>query len=612
MSLDGFITIDSSIASSSSGLYVTGLPGVTIAQLDGLTRDEQADFEAFFENLYVLSQVNLKIDVQRALAQRFHIDKKILSRETSKFLTDTLDGSAQSGVKIDLDLSKYSLTHLLTAEVFSNYPYVNVEDLHIDWEDSQTTLTFFPLDGVYAKSKFVVVGQGIATSTDGITWTERTNPNTNRWRSVTFGNGRFVAVAGSTIGNDTRVIFSSDGITWTEIEDDTDIEHDWRVVKWIEELNLFVAGGSGGLIMTSTNGQIWEAQTIPGGYDIEEFVFGNDVLVGVTGLNGGEVIYSTNGSDWSVAAAAGVAQEDVAFGNGVFVSGANGGDDFLYSTDGITWTAGHFFGSTPTDSPPWGSIIFNGEYFVAVSSAYLAVSADGINWYEAEDSFYGSGETNALIYGNDTYVFLHSETTLYGVASNTTPFNVFVYDTDEDGELLGTFSKDSIGSGRNIIQINTSFSADNLFVTFTPLPAGYLRTSENKYFPTDSYSSDNLSCLFPCSSGGQGSVTQINDGGLNVKFNAVCSFQKFIEENINLFQYALWYRIGVDLMKERIVSDRVTRAVIMTPERAKELLDVFNEDYKAALDSATMNIKMNEDPICFICKRPIKAVTSLP
>ncbi len=46
----------------------------------------------------------------------------------------------------------------------------------------------------------------------GITWTARDAAEANSWRSVTYGNGLFVAVA----ENGThRVMTSPDGITWT-------------------------------------------------------------------------------------------------------------------------------------------------------------------------------------------------------------------------------------------------------------------------------------------------------------------------------------------------------------------------------------------------------------
>ena len=50
-----------------------------------------------------------------------------------------------------------------------------------------------------------------ASSTDGITWTERTMPSSDYWSSVAFGNSTFVAVADSS----SSATSSTDGITWT-------------------------------------------------------------------------------------------------------------------------------------------------------------------------------------------------------------------------------------------------------------------------------------------------------------------------------------------------------------------------------------------------------------
>jgi hypothetical protein len=51
-----------------------------------------------------------------------------------------------------------------------------------------------------------------ATSTDGITWTQRTLPIATSWTSVTYGGGTFVAVSASS----TIAATSADGITWTQ------------------------------------------------------------------------------------------------------------------------------------------------------------------------------------------------------------------------------------------------------------------------------------------------------------------------------------------------------------------------------------------------------------
>lgn len=47
----------------------------------------------------------------------------------------------------------------------------------------------------------------------GIDWMTRTSAADNQWRSVTYGNGLFVAVSDTGAGN--RVMTSPDGATWT-------------------------------------------------------------------------------------------------------------------------------------------------------------------------------------------------------------------------------------------------------------------------------------------------------------------------------------------------------------------------------------------------------------
>ena len=68
----------------------------------------------------------------------------------------------------------------------------------------------------YGNGSFVAVAFGsanAASSSDGITWAQRTMPVSTSWESVTYGNGSFVAVAfGSSYAAS-----SSDGITWKNI-----------------------------------------------------------------------------------------------------------------------------------------------------------------------------------------------------------------------------------------------------------------------------------------------------------------------------------------------------------------------------------------------------------
>ena len=76
-------------------------------------------------------------------------------------------------------------------------------------------------------------------STDGITWTAAAATEANSWRSVAYGNGKFVAVSSDGIN---RVMHSSDGITWTAAA--AAESNSWRSVTY----------GNGKFVAVSTSG----------------------------------------------------------------------------------------------------------------------------------------------------------------------------------------------------------------------------------------------------------------------------------------------------------------------------------------------------------------------
>jgi hypothetical protein len=67
-----------------------------------------------------------------------------------------------------------------------------------------------------------------AYSTNGITWTATTMPSSEAWRSVTYGDGAFVAVAYYS----DEAAYSTDGITWTAST--LPSSADWRSVTYGE------------------------------------------------------------------------------------------------------------------------------------------------------------------------------------------------------------------------------------------------------------------------------------------------------------------------------------------------------------------------------------------
>jgi CSLREA domain-containing protein len=203
----------------------------------------------------------------------------------------------------------------------------------------------------FGGGQFVAVGQSptadggtlILTSPDGVTWTQRsTAPLTRNLRGVAFGGGVYVAAS-----NNGRVLTSPDGITWTE-----------RNTGNLQRLNgvafgggLFVAVGDNRTVITSSDGINW---TVRGGIPAvarqlnyvthtgTQFVVVSQEPSGVP-ASGASVMTSPDGVMWTQRATP-TAQPltAVASGGGVIVAvgvAADANGTFLSSTDGVTWTA---------------------------------------------------------------------------------------------------------------------------------------------------------------------------------------------------------------------------------------------------------------------------------
>lgn len=192
-------------------------------------------------------------------------------------------------------------------------------------------------------------------------------------------------------------------------------------------------------------------------------------------------------------------------------------------------------------------------------------------------------------------------------------FSIKVYEEDGDGELLFESAADGVVVGRNTVNIDRDFEVDSLFIAYDP-ELFELRETENKKYNTHYDYYDKLSCTFPCTGypGYQGKVTQINGGGLNVKFVIVCSVEKFVCENLNLFKTAFFYRYGVELMDEALLGNRLNKYVTMTAERALDRSGYFGGKYTGNISEAIKSQNIDEDPICFRCKNTVMSRTVLP
>ncbi|MEO8234982.1 MAG: T9SS type A sorting domain-containing protein, partial [Flavobacterium sp.] len=170
--------------------------------------------------------------------------------------------------------------------------------------------------------------------------TSRTSAANNYWTSVTYGNGKFVAVSNTGSGTGDRIMTSLDGITWTSSSGLPDGA--WESIVYGN--NKFVAISSGSVI-SSTDGIAWI--TDPTNLPVKSWksiTYGNGLFVAVCFDTTSNycVVTSPDGITWTPQFSAANNWSSVTYGNSLFVAISRGGGSttnvVVTSPDGINWT----------------------------------------------------------------------------------------------------------------------------------------------------------------------------------------------------------------------------------------------------------------------------------
>jgi hypothetical protein len=201
----------------------------------------------------------------------------------------------------------------------------------------------------YGNGKFVAVGDGgvIHTSPDGATWDGGQRPVSSTLHKVIFANGNYVAV-----GDNGTIVISPDGNSWTnEVSGTTNSLYSVTYGN-----GHYVACGQAGCLVVSPNGSTWTVSAV-GTADLKWITAGNGVFVLPTPNQQTSVQVSTDAVSWTTESLNSVVHErshallQAAFGNGVFVAAVEGelqnslhnydpAAFFYYSNDGTNWTQG--------------------------------------------------------------------------------------------------------------------------------------------------------------------------------------------------------------------------------------------------------------------------------
>lgn len=250
----------------------------------------------------------------------------------------------------------------------------------------------------FGNGVFVAVASGgtmAASSPDGITWTARTLPATANWQSVVYANSTFVAVANSS----TSAATSPDGFTWTA---QTIPLASWQSLTYGNGVFLVVAFGSSAA--TSPNGITWTTRTLPASRNWTSATFGNSTFVVVADNTTGAAT-SPDGITWTnQTMSASAFWTSVTYAGGLFVAVAGSpGTTGATSPDGITWT------SRTMPSATWKSVTYGNGYFIAVGSGgpnYAMNSPDGINW--TAQTLSGGSNWFSVAYGNSVFTAVNT------------------------------------------------------------------------------------------------------------------------------------------------------------------------------------------------------------
>lgn len=107
-----------------------------------------------------------------------------------------------------------------------------------------------------------------------------------------------------------------------------------------------------------------------------------------------------------------------------------------------------------------------------------------------------------------------------------------------------------------------------------------------------------------------------NSFGLSVKWSVVCSFDALVCNNKEAFTRALWYLLGIELMLERMFTNRLNEFTAFDNNKAKELWNMFEVTYRGGkmdeiiiegeLPMAIDAINLDLADYCLVCNDEVR------
>jgi len=214
------------------------------------------------------------------------------------------------------------------------------------------------------------------------------------------------------------------------------------------------------------------------------------------------------------------------------------------------------------------------------------------------------------LYQSELSVINLQELKFYSLSDQDLEFNIYNFETKE---LIQTLTKSCL-TGWNRIAVGRKYlGIDTIFVSVSGTELAELKLD----IKTDCI---DCGCIDLCGATIKGvtcsddfyDIEYLNNSfGLTAVININCSYESFICNNTNLFTNVLWLLSGVEVLTERINSDRINRFTTIDAKKAFDLKEEYAKEAMQELVDICDSININKD-CCLDCNAQITLQTNLP
>ena len=287
---------------------------------------------------------------------------------------------------------------------------------------------------------FVVIGTGgeIATSTNGTSWTTRTSGTTQNLNNISEDKSGNIFV----VGENGTVLKSTNGTSWSSVDsgvsatlntfvtngsideyiiggngfiilksydlenwEDYELEAtDFKSCTYCKNIGKYVVVGTGGIIMSSRDGMLWNKETSPVNTDLLSVCYSEQKKIIVAVGANGRIITSTNAENWTIRNTNIASQlNEVLYDptrEKFFVAGND--NKVLTSQDAENWTTQ----TVGTGTKDFISIATSNNMILLLTELFIFKSTDGNTFTQTINIWgIGIGTGKAVIYHKVLGVF---------------------------------------------------------------------------------------------------------------------------------------------------------------------------------------------------------------